>query len=118
MATWTWTGNVAIGPNGQSISTGSGDPDGVITAPVGSLYFRIDGGVNTSLYVKEAGSGNVGWIGLGSGGGGSTTLATLTDVNLSSPTNGQILQYESGFWVNATINVNAAGANGQLQFNE
>lgn len=37
------------------------------------------------------------------GGGGSSTLSGLTDVNLSSPTDGQILKYDanSGKWVNA-----------------
>ena len=38
------------------------------------------------------------------GGGGSTTLAGLDDVNLSSPSDGQILQYDNNTskWVNAT----------------
>ena len=37
------------------------------------------------------------------GGGGSSTLSGLTDVNLSSPTNGQVLKYDSTNqeWVNA-----------------
>ena len=41
---------------------GSGDPDGVVTAPVGSLYSRTDGGAGTTLYVKESGTGNTGWV--------------------------------------------------------
>lgn len=41
---------------------GSGTPEGAVTAPVGSLYMRTDGGAGTSLYVKESGSGNTGWI--------------------------------------------------------
>lgn len=43
-------------------TTGSGTPEGVITAPVGSLFTRTDGGANTTLYVKESGTGNTGWI--------------------------------------------------------
>ncbi len=43
--------------------TGTGSPEGVITAPVGHLYLRTDGGAGTTLYVKESGSGNTGWIG-------------------------------------------------------
>lgn len=35
------------------------------------------------------------------GGGGSSTLAGLSDVNLSSPTDGQVLTYDNGEWVNA-----------------
>jgi hypothetical protein len=44
------------------ITSGSGTPEGVVTAPIGSLYQRSDGGAGTSLYVKESGTGNTGWI--------------------------------------------------------
>ena len=43
-------------------TSGTGSPEGVVTAPVGSLYTRTDGGANTTLYVKESGTGNTGWI--------------------------------------------------------
>jgi hypothetical protein len=43
-------------------SSGSGSPEGVVTAPIGSLWTRTDGGANTTLYVKESGSGNTGWV--------------------------------------------------------
>jgi hypothetical protein len=46
-----------------SINAGAGTPEASITAPVGSLYMRTDGGAGTSLYVKESGVGNTGWIG-------------------------------------------------------
>lgn len=42
---------------------GTGSPEGVQTASVGSLYSRTDGGAGTSLYVKESGTGNTGWVG-------------------------------------------------------
>jgi len=48
--------------NGIKWSTGSGSPEGVITAPVGSFFSRTDGGSGTSFYVKESGSGNTGWV--------------------------------------------------------
>ena len=49
--------------NGTAIWTsGSGSPEGVLTAPVGSLYTRTDGGASTTLYVKESGAGNTGWV--------------------------------------------------------
>ena len=47
--------------NGPSWTSGTGSPEGVVTASVGSLYSRTDGGTNTSLYVKESGTGNTGW---------------------------------------------------------
>lgn len=47
---------------GVNWGSGSGSPEGVRTAPVGSLYTRTDGGANTTLYVKESGTGNTGWV--------------------------------------------------------
>ena len=41
---------------------GSGTPEGSVTAVVGSIYTRTDGGSNTTLYVKESGTGNTGWV--------------------------------------------------------
>ena len=42
--------------------SGVGSPNGVISAGVGALYTRTDGGANTTLYVKESGVGNTGWV--------------------------------------------------------
>lgn len=50
-------------PGGITWTSGAGSPENVVTAPVGSLYSRSDGGLVTSLYVKESGAGNTGWIG-------------------------------------------------------
>ena len=41
---------------------GAGSPEGVLAAAIGTLYSRTDGGAATSLYVKESGTGNTGWI--------------------------------------------------------
>jgi len=40
----------------------SGTPEGAVTAAVGTLYLRTDGGAATTLYVKESGAGNTGWV--------------------------------------------------------
>lgn len=45
------------------ILMGSGTPEGNVAARVGSLFLRKDGGAATSLYVKETGTGNTGWVG-------------------------------------------------------
>lgn len=42
--------------------SGTGDPDGVVVASVGSRYRRTDGGANTSLYIKESGTDENGWV--------------------------------------------------------
>lgn len=44
------------------IYQGIGSPEGSVTAVTGSLYMRKDGGSSSSLYVKESGNGNTGWI--------------------------------------------------------
>lgn len=41
---------------------GTGSPESVYTAAVGSLFLRTDGGAGTTLYVKESGTGNTGWV--------------------------------------------------------
>ncbi len=46
----------------MNIITDNGSPEAVFTAPIGSLYLRQNGGANTTLYVKESGTGNTGWI--------------------------------------------------------
>lgn len=38
-----------------------GTPEGVLSAPVGSLALRSDGTAQAALYVKESGTGNTGW---------------------------------------------------------
>lgn len=68
---WDTSGNFIIGTSGKGVVlpggvtwvSGTGSPEGVVTAPVGSLFSRTDGGAGTSLYVKESGSGNTGWAG-------------------------------------------------------
>jgi hypothetical protein len=54
-------GHILIGGQ-QLLLTGTGSPEGNAPAPVGSMYLRKDGGTNTTLYVKESGSGNTGWV--------------------------------------------------------
>lgn len=46
-----------------TIRTGTGTPEGAVSAPVGSLFTRTDGGAGTVLYVKESGgTGANGWV--------------------------------------------------------
>lgn len=54
-ATQVWT------DSGVRMFSGTGSPEGVVTAPVGALYTRTDGGAASTLYVKESGAGNTGW---------------------------------------------------------
>ena len=49
--------------DGPKIYSGSGSPEGVVTAVIGSLYSRTDGG-GVALYAKQTGTGNTGWFAL------------------------------------------------------
>jgi hypothetical protein len=51
-----------LGLGGPGIFAGTGSPGSVITAPIGSIYLRSDGGASTSIYIKESGTGNTGWV--------------------------------------------------------
>ena len=56
------TAGIEMGSGGPLWRAGAGSPEGAITAPVGSLWTRTDGGASTTLYVKESGTGNTGWV--------------------------------------------------------
>lgn len=53
-----------ISSDGESVKVyqGVGTPEASVAAGVGSLYMRTDGGADTSVYRKETGSGNTGWV--------------------------------------------------------
>lgn len=44
------------------VTNGVGSPEGVVTAAIGSLYTNTTGGAGTTLYAKESGTGNTGWV--------------------------------------------------------
>lgn len=56
------TGGFEYGNGGPRDMSGAGSPEGVVTAPKGSLWRRTDGGAGTTFWVKESGTGNTGWV--------------------------------------------------------
>jgi hypothetical protein len=48
--------------NPVSMIGGSGTPEGSVTAPIGCIFLRSDGGSGTTFYVKESGTGSTGWV--------------------------------------------------------
>jgi hypothetical protein len=46
----------------SNFKRGAGSPEGVVTGIVGDIFASTDGGAGTTLYVKESGTGNTGWV--------------------------------------------------------
>ena len=46
---------------------GAGSPESIVTGNVGDVYQRTDGSTGTTLYVKESGTGNTGWVAVAAG---------------------------------------------------
>jgi hypothetical protein len=42
--------------------SGAGTPESAVTAGIGSVWHRNNGGSNTCLYIKESGASNTGWV--------------------------------------------------------
>lgn len=66
-ATATISGNITSTSGKLLLGTiqilrGTATPEAAITAPVGSIFLRTDGAADTTLYVKETGTGNTGWV--------------------------------------------------------
>ena len=69
------------GGSGPKLLWGTGTPESAVTAPVGSLFHRSDGGAGSTLYRKESGAGNTGWVAV-------SNLASKA-VTVSAPTNAE-----------------------------
>lgn len=58
--------SIYLGPeteaDAHSIKWGSGDPNTVVTANPGSIYMNTLGGAGATMWVKESGTGNTGWV--------------------------------------------------------
>jgi hypothetical protein len=75
----TGNNNTALGKDAEAVSatadnqiairagatkwySSAGSPEGAVTAGVGSMYTDNTGSAGTTLYVKESGTGNTGWV--------------------------------------------------------
>lgn len=70
-----------------NIIRGTGTPEGAVTAPVGVGFLRDDGAAASTLYLKESGTGNTGWVPVWAGSIGTFTQTYATaDATLSAYT--------------------------------
>jgi hypothetical protein len=58
-----FTNKLQFSSSDRGVFFGAGSPEGVLTANQGSVYFNTSGGAGVTLYVKESGYGNTGWVG-------------------------------------------------------
>jgi hypothetical protein len=54
------------------LAAGAGAPESAVTASVGSIWLRTDGGTGTTEYRKESGTGNTGWVAAAGGATGAS----------------------------------------------
>jgi hypothetical protein len=94
------------GANVIGVYFGTGSPESVVTANIGSVYHRTDGASGTTLYIKESGTSNTGWTASGSGvamdseiftsSGTFTVPAGVTKVKVRSVGGGAGGEYANG----------------------
>lgn len=70
---------------GPTISSGTGSPEGVVTASGGSLFLQTNGASGFTLWTK-VGSGSTGWEAPSGGGGGTHNLLSATHPDTSAAT--------------------------------
>lgn len=92
--------------NGADHITGSGFPNGVVTAPVGSIYIDTAVTNGASSWIKTSGTGNTGW----SIDRGETATKTITPENGDT---GIVSFYRAGnvVTVNASVTIGATRTN-------
>jgi len=81
-------GHIAFGSSpttSVSIKTGAGSPESAVTAVIGSLFLRTDGGTDTAVYRKESGTGNTGWVAVSSSGSGLGFAAVQRLIAIGAP---------------------------------
>lgn len=86
----------------QFIFYGQGSPEGVVLTQPGAIYFDLTGGAGSTIFSKESGTGNTGWVAVTSSGAppGPHALlsATHTDSVASTMTRGDLIVGTAGGW--------------------
>ena len=89
------------------IITGTGTPEGIVSANVSRLYLQTDGTDGAVLFIKQlsdiGGDPKYGWVVCGGGGSASIALEDLTDVTITSIATGELLKWNGSAWVNNTL---------------
>jgi hypothetical protein len=84
---WEAQGFELIDVAGASLARirgGPGTPEAVVVGVPGDVWLRTDGGIGTTFYVKETGTGNTGWVATGSAASLSNVPSTTRTANYSA----------------------------------
>lgn len=94
---------------GPLFTSGTGSPEGAVTAPIGSTYSRTDGGTNTTEYTKESGTGNTGWVARSNAaGGGGGAQGVIVPMNFGASFTDKVSVTVTGLtWVDTTKPITA-----------
>jgi len=119
---WNGIYNSYGSSSGQTVSwtSGTGVPNGSVTANVGSLYTDNSGAAGSVLYVKEIGTGNTGWVVSSTPSTLTTTSATLASgsaVALTTATAKTVtsISLAAGTWdVSGVVDFSLAGTTSVL----
>lgn len=109
-----YSGSYRFSSTTQFITNGVSSPEGAVTASVGSLFLRADGGSGTTLYVKESGTGNTGWTAVSSS-AGSGNLTDSTTFFIDNTDNTKKMQFEvSGVTTGTTRTLTVPNVSGTI----
>lgn len=70
--------------NNVRIITGTATPEGAVIAGVGSTFHRRNGSSGTTLYIKESGTGNTGWVAISSAADNLGNHTATTNLNMAT----------------------------------
>lgn len=99
---WVVIGGADVGAR---VFRGTGTPEGVLTAPVGSIAIRTDGSGGTATYVKTSGTGNTGWAPVG----GVAATGSITCVAKANLVDGETITIGDGFRPPVVYELDVAG---------
>ena len=90
------TAGLALGSNGPRMMSGTGSPEGTVSAPIGSIWFQTDSTVGVTHWRKATGAGNTGWVVVQGDTGWRDVSATLNGTFLAANPNAKMLIRRTG----------------------
>ena len=92
---------------GSNLQRGTGTPEGAVTGVVGDLFERTDGGTGTTLYIKESGAGNTGWVAVAAG--TATIGGSIANTQLAFGSGANTIQGSANWTISGTVMTFASG---------